>query len=75
MATGPERHRVHTVQRHDFLFPGADALALIWLISLYALVTGVLLLGFAFRLRGRAKPPVDMDRRSGPDRRMSTCHS
>jgi uncharacterized membrane protein HdeD (DUF308 family) len=34
-----------------FLFPGAGALALVWLISLYAIFTGVLLLALAWRAR------------------------
>ncbi len=34
-----------------FLFPGAGALALVWLISLYAAFTGALLLALAFRAR------------------------
>jgi uncharacterized membrane protein HdeD (DUF308 family) len=34
-----------------FLFPGAGALALIWLISIHALLTGVLLLAMASRAR------------------------
>jgi uncharacterized membrane protein HdeD (DUF308 family) len=33
------------------LFPGAGALAVIWWIGAYALVTGALMLGLAFRLR------------------------
>ena len=34
-----------------FLFPGAGALAMVWLISVYAVATGVLLLVVAFRAK------------------------
>jgi len=33
-------------------FPGAGALALVWLISFYAVLSGVLLLSLAFRVKG-----------------------
>ena len=32
-----------------FFFPGAGALAMVWLISIYAVITGVLLLALAWR--------------------------
>jgi uncharacterized membrane protein HdeD (DUF308 family) len=36
-----------------FLFPGAGALALVWLISVYAIATGVLLLAVAWQAHAR----------------------
>jgi uncharacterized membrane protein HdeD (DUF308 family) len=39
-----------------FLYPGAGALAMVWLISFYAVATGILLLAVAFRIKGLAKP-------------------
>jgi uncharacterized membrane protein HdeD (DUF308 family) len=36
--------------------PGAGALALIWLIGSFAILSGVLLLAFAFRLKKHARP-------------------
>jgi uncharacterized membrane protein HdeD (DUF308 family) len=37
------------------VFPGAGALALVWMVSFYSTFTGVLLLALAFRLRSSAK--------------------
>jgi uncharacterized membrane protein HdeD (DUF308 family) len=37
-----------------FAYPGAGALALVWLISLYAIVTGVLLFALGLRTRRAA---------------------
>jgi hypothetical protein len=44
----------------------------VWLVSLYAFVTGALLLGLGLRMRalGRARGP-ESDRRVLPDRRMA----
>jgi uncharacterized membrane protein HdeD (DUF308 family) len=57
-----------------FLYPAAGALALVWMISLYALVTGVLLLGVAFRLRARTRTAAP-ERRVTPDRRVASAHA
>lgn len=35
-----------------FVYPGAGALSLLWVIATYALILGVVMLAFAFRLRG-----------------------
>jgi len=35
-----------------FLFPGGGALTIIWLIGIYAIIFGVLLIGLSLRLRG-----------------------
>jgi uncharacterized membrane protein HdeD (DUF308 family) len=55
-----------------FARPGIGALALVWFVSLYAFVTGVLLLALGVRMRalGRAAA-AGHDRRVLPDRRMS----
>ena len=58
-----------------FLFPGAGALALVWMVSIYALISGGLLLALALRLRttqaGRGR--VEFDRRVLPDRRRGAA--
>lgn len=55
-----------------FLYPGAGALALVWLVSLYAIVTGALLLALSMRMRthGAARAPGE-ERRVMPDRRVA----
>ena len=57
-----------------FLFPQAGVLAVVWLISLYALVTGVLLLALGFRMRASGRP-AGVERRVTPDRRVSPAHA
>jgi uncharacterized membrane protein HdeD (DUF308 family) len=57
-----------------FLFPTAGALAVVWMIRFYALITGVLLLAVAFRLRAVARTEVP-DRRTTPDRRGPPVHA
>lgn len=57
-----------------FLVPGAGALALVWLVSMYATVTGVLLLALSLRMRAHgAAPRPGEDRRSLPDRRIAAA--
>jgi uncharacterized membrane protein HdeD (DUF308 family) len=55
-----------------FARPFAGALALVWLVSLYAFVSGVLLLALGLRMRALARAgEAGHDRRVLPDRRMS----
>lgn len=56
-----------------FFFPGAGALALVWMVSVYAIVTGALLLGLAVRMRSKAGPRhvPGPERRVLPERRVS----
>ncbi|MFL5259132.1 MAG: HdeD family acid-resistance protein [Hyphomicrobiales bacterium] len=39
------------------VMPGAGALALIWVIGIYAILYGILLVAFSFRLKGHAHAP------------------
>lgn len=57
-----------------FLFPGAGALALVWLIGAYALFTGGLLLALAFRMRSETRERT-VERRVTSDRRVASAHS
>lgn len=57
-----------------FARPGPGALALVWLVSLYAFVTGALLLALGVRMRALARAGgTGHDRRVQPDRRMSAA--
>lgn len=40
------------------IFPGTGALAVVWLIGLYAIIFGLLLLGLSWRLRGMQQGPA-----------------
>lgn len=58
-----------------FLFPGAGALAIVWMISIHALVSGTLLLSLAVRLRKAARGRQSfIERRVHPDRRIAHAH-
>lgn len=53
-----------------FLFPAVGGVALVWMIGTYAVVTGALMLGLAFRLHRHTQPRVATgDQRVTPDRR------
>jgi uncharacterized membrane protein HdeD (DUF308 family) len=56
-----------------FLFPLSGAMAMIWLISMYAFINGVLLVGLSFRAHAltRGLAPRLGERRQGMDRRIS----
>ncbi len=56
-----------------FLYPGPGALAMVWVISVYSVVLGILLIGAAFGLRGAnsALRYGGPERRINPDRRIS----
>lgn len=54
-----------------FVYPDAGALALIWMISFYAILTGALLLTVAISVRAKAKENPQPDRRINAERRMS----
>jgi len=57
-----------------FARPGAGALALVWLVSLYAFITGALLLGLGLRMRALGRTGgAAHDRRVIPDRRMAAA--
>jgi uncharacterized membrane protein HdeD (DUF308 family) len=61
-----------------FLFPETGALAMVWLISMYAFVSGGLLLAGALRaralLKGTAAARPHGERRAMADRRVSPAH-
>jgi len=65
-----------------FMFPVVGALSILLMVSVYALITGVLLLGIAFRARSLARGGtapeherrVNPERRITPDRRIASAH-
>jgi uncharacterized membrane protein HdeD (DUF308 family) len=60
-----------------FMYPLAGAIALVWMVSVYAIVTGVLLVALAVRLRAHVTRPragPSVERRVQPDRRMAAAH-
>jgi uncharacterized membrane protein HdeD (DUF308 family) len=60
-----------------FMYPLAGAIALVWMVSVYAIITGVLLLSLAVRVRAHVTRPQAApvgERRVMPDRRMAGAH-
>jgi uncharacterized membrane protein HdeD (DUF308 family) len=56
-----------------FVVPGAGALALVWLVSLYAILTGMLQVAMSVRMRTHvAGREPGAERRVLPDRRLAT---
>lgn len=59
-----------------FLYPVQGGLAIALYVGIYAIVSGLLLLGFGFSLRSRAKAKFpEVERRVVPDRRLSSAHA
>lgn len=59
-----------------FLFPEAGGLAILWLISLYAFVTGVLLVALSYRVRNWPRHGRNVvERRMTPDRRTTSGYA
>ncbi|MGZ5799426.1 MAG: HdeD family acid-resistance protein [Burkholderiaceae bacterium] len=59
-----------------FLFPEAGGLAMLWLISLYAFVTGVLLIALSYRVRNWPQNSKNVvERRMTPDRRITSGYA
>jgi uncharacterized membrane protein HdeD (DUF308 family) len=60
-----------------FLYPLAGAIALVWMVSVYAIISGALLLSLGIRARSLAtgrRPVPNVERRSLHDRRISPAH-
>jgi uncharacterized membrane protein HdeD (DUF308 family) len=60
-----------------FLYPLAGAIALVWMVSVYAVISGALLLSLGIRARSLARgrrPAPNIERRILHDRRISPAH-
>jgi hypothetical protein len=53
MAADLERHPLGDLGVLIALFPGAGALSIIWLIAIYSILFGIMLITLGLRLRGR----------------------